>query len=672
MTNALNDAQLKELGLNSDQIKQVQYYIQTLSPVECWQKISTEILTPRQPFTLHQLLYTTIYPAWAKEPAPAWFPAKKSAKETNIATRMAELSLSSYEQFHAWSVTNYQDYWRDIIKKLNIQFEKPFSSIVDLSNGIESPNWLPDAKLNIVNSCFHAAKNDVAIIHQTENGPLKKMSYDELDRLSNRVANSLAKHFQPGDAIGICMPMTAECVAIYLGIIKAGCAVVSIADSFSADEIATRLRITQAKAIFTQDYILRSEKRLPLYARVKEANAPTAIVLSSENQLTEKLRPGDHNWQEFLSAQDKFTAVAGNPHDAINILFSSGTTGDPKAIPWNHTTAIKAAADAYFHHDVKPGEVFAWPTNIGWMMGPWLIFATLLNRGTMALFDGAPLGTASGEFIQNAKVNILGVVPSIVKAWRSSACMEGFDWSAIKCFTSTGESSNTEDMLYLMSLAGYRPIIEYCGGTEIGGAYITSTLVQANAPAAFTTPTLGLDLILIDEQGQPTNNGEVALIPPSIGLSTTLLNKDHHQVYFAEMPKSLDGKMLRRHGDQLQKFANGFYRALGRVDDTMNLGGIKISSAEIERALIGIENVFETAAIAVNPPGGGPSQLVIYTVAKNKALVKISELKAAMQCKINQHLNPLFKIYEAVLIDALPRTASNKVMRRVLRTMFEA
>lgn len=662
----MDNHELKKLGLTTEKINAIDHYLQTLSPTECWQKISTEILTTHLPFALHKLLYTTIYPQWETMPAPAWFPKPIDMAASHITQVMTELSLSSYEQFHTWSVKNYPDYWRLILSKLNIRFDKEFINIVDLTQGVQTPNWLPGAKLNIINSCFQASPTAIAIIHQTENGPLKQMTYGELNQLSNRIANSLSKHFHTGDAIGICMPMTAECVAIYLGIIKAGCVVVSVADSFSADEIATRLRITKAKGIFTQDHILRGEKILPLYARVKEANAPIAIVLSCSSQSIE-LRPNDLSWSDFLSSQIKFDAIAGNPHDPINILFSSGTTGDPKAIPWNHTTPIKTAADAYFHQDIKPGDILAWPTNIGWMMGPWLIFASMLNQATMALFDGVPLGKPFGKFIQNSRVSMLGVVPSIVKTWRSSACMEDLDWSSVKCFSSTGESSNVEDMLYLMTLANYRPIIEYCGGTEIGGAYLTSTLVQPNAPAAFTTPTLGLDLLLLDDQGKPTNNGEVALIPPSMGLSTNLLNKDHYEVYFTGMPSAPDGSILRRHGDQIEKFPNGFYRALGRVDDTMNLGGIKISSAEIERTLMGIDNVFETAAIAVNPPGGGPSQLVIYTVLKNKGEASPIELKTAMQSKINRHLNPLFKIHQVVFIDALPRTASNKVMRRVLR-----
>ena len=241
-----------------------------------------------------------------------------------------------------------------------------------------------------------------------------------------------------------------------------------------------------------------------------------------------------------------------DPADAVNILFSSGTTGEPKAIPWTQTTPIKCAVDAHFHQDVHPGDVLVWPTNLGWMMGPWLIFGSLMNRATIGLFYGAPTGRAFGEFVQDSRATVLGVVPSLVKTWRTSGCLAGLDWSAIKVFTSTGECSHADDMRWLMQQAGGKPVIEYCGGTEIGGAYITGTLARPCIAGTFNTPTLGLDVVILDEQGQPADSGEVFLLPPSIGLSNSLLNKDHHEVYFAGTPPGPGRAILRRHGDEME------------------------------------------------------------------------------------------------------------------------
>lgn len=652
--------------------KQIHDYLAIMPAEQCWQQMRKEAFPTISDFATQALIYKTIYPTWNKIPAPAWFPTPDFIHTTNIASCMKQLGLRDYAAFYRWSVTNYRDFWQLVIKQLAIIFDQTYHDIVDVSRGIELPQWLSGAKLNIAKSCFQASPDAIAIIFQSENTPLRTMTYGELDKLSNRVAHSLIKHgYTSGDAIGIAMTMTPECVAIYLGIIKAGCVVVSIAESFSAEEMAARLKIAHAKSVFTQDYILRANKQLPLYSKVVTAQAQRIIVLPSQTVITEKLRDEDLSWHDFLDSHDQFSPLSCEPNAHITILFSSGTTGDPKAIPWTHTTAIKCGSDAYFHHNTKPNKILAWPTSIGWMMGPWLIFASFLNRATIALYDGAPTTKAFGEFIQQAKVTMLGVVPSLVKAWRSMACMDQWDWSSIELFSSTGECSNTEDMLYLMSLANYQPIIEYCGGTEIGGAYITGTLVQAAAPAALTTPALGLDFLIIDERGNPVQQGEVALLPPSMGLSTELLNQNHHEAYYAQMPTTFPGKILRRHSDQIEHYANGFYRVQGRVDDTMNLGAIKISSAEIERCLVGIPQIQETAAIAINPEDGGPSQLVIYAVSQEKLPVDKQQLKTSMQQAIQQHLNPLFKIHDVVLMDALPRTASNKVMRRRLREWYQ-
>ncbi|RCJ26996.1 AMP-dependent synthetase [Nostoc minutum NIES-26] len=657
-----------ETNIATTILPQINQWLASLPAADCWQNLTQYILKPSYPFVLHELLYKTTFSDWDKSQGspPAWFPSHEQMQVTNIAALIKQLKLDSYAELHTWSTQHRAEFWDIIIQRLGIHFREKYNQIVDLPDGAESPQWLVNAQFNIAESCFQASPDSPAIIFQPEGGAISILSYGELHALTNRVANGLVDAgFQSGDAIAITMPMTAEAIAIYLGIIKAGCIVVSIADSFSAAEIATRLYLSKAKAIFTQDYILRGGKQLPLYSKVVNADAPQAFVLGSSVEL----RPSDLTWKEFLSSNEQFHALPTDSAAYTNILFSSGTTGEPKVIPWTQTTPIKCAADGHLHHDIQLGDVVAWHTNLGWMMGPWLIYASLINRATIALYCGKPTDRSYGKFIQDAKVNILGVVPSLVNIWKTTACMQGLDWSAIKAFSSTGECSKPEDMFYLMSLAGYKPIIEYCGGTEIGGGYITGTLVQPSAPSTFTTPALGLDIVILDSDGRSTNKGEVFIIPPSIGLSTELLNADHHQVYFANVPQH--PVPLRRHGDQIERLPNGYYRARGRVDDTMNLGGIKVSSAEIEQVLNAEEGIWETAAIA-SSLSGGPSQLIIYAVVKPDMQENKTAIATSLQTAINQRLNPLFKIHDVVIVDNLPRTSSNKIMRRVLRDQYQA
>ena len=584
---------------------------------------------------------------------------------------MGKRGIGTYEDLRRWCAENRELFWEFMIEQLGVRFHRPPSCIMDPSSDVTCPKWLVDARLNIADSCFDAAADATAIVHRTKSGATSTWSYGELLQWTNRVANGLVESgFKPGDAIGVCLPMTAESVAVYLGIIKAGCAAVSIADSFAPEGIAARLKLGQAKGVFTQDYDIRGRKPRPLYEKVVHALAPTTVVIPSGDPNPCELREADRHWEEFLSDNDSFESVARAPDDHTNILFSSGTTGEPKAIPWTQTTPIKCAADAYLHHDIQPSSVLAWPTNLGWMMGPWLIYASLINRASMALYHGTPTGRAFCEFVQDANVTMLGVVPSLVKTWRNTKCAEGLDWSSVKAFSSTGECSYPDDMLYLMSLAGYKPIIEYCGGTEIGGSYITGTVVQPASPATFSTPALGLDFTVLDENGAECDNGEVFLVPPSMGLSNHLLNREHREVYFTGTPDWRDGTRLRRHGDQMQRLPGGYYRAHGRVDDTMNLGGIKISSAEVERVLNSVDGIRETGAISVVPEDGGLERLVVYVVPDPLAESSGKRFKVALQQALVSKLNSLFRIHDLIFIDALPRTASNKVMRRELRQRY--
>lgn len=601
---------------------------------------------------------------------PAWEPTPEFIRTTNIAWLQQQTGLESYEALHSWSVQHREEYWRLAIERLGIRFQRPFERLMDLSAGVEQPGWLKSAQLNVVESCFGAPADSPAIIYQREGGPLASLSVGELKALVDGVAANLRRRgFRVGDTVAILMPMTAESVAIYLGIIRAGCVAVGIADSFQPKEVANRLQQAGALGVFTQDVQMRGGKTLGLYANVVEAGAPAAVVVPGKDWLSVSLREGDCTWSEFLRPVNNLEAEPRESADPLTILFSSGTTGRPKAIPWTQTTPIKCGADAHFHQNVHPGDVLVWPTSLGWMMGPWLVFASLLNRATIGLYYGAPTGTEFGQFVQNSKATMLGLVPSLVRTWRNTDCMRAVDWRGLKLFSSTGECSDPDDMRWLTSLAGGRPIIEYCGGTEIGGAYITGTVTRPCIPGTFNTPALGLDAVLLDEKGMPAEKGEAFIQPPSIGLSTTLLSQDHHQVYFAGTPTGPHGQVLRRHGDQMQKLRDGYWRALGRADDSMNLSGIKVSSAEIEQVLQSVPNVLETAAIAISPDGG-PSQLVIFAACSAGYQATKAEVMAAMQNALKRDLNPLFKIHDVVLVDALPRTPSNKVIRRELRARY--
>jgi acetyl-CoA synthetase len=820
------------------------------TPMGVWKVLHRELLTPQLDFAWHETLYEMVYAG--ETIAPCYVPSSESSNSqtatntnTHLEEFMTELNLKSYPELYQYSITHRNEFWWRSAQRMGIQWKNmPTHAILPNTTTSTTPTkeelqqqqqqqqevYFPNGRLNITDSCFPSSSLErtkhnnepaivfadmdyrttttVTVIKKQSEQVLQTWTWQELEDCTNRVANAIhtagwssSSSSIPGTPIAICMPMTPESIAIYLGIVRAGCVVVSIPDSFSTPEIETRCRIAKVQAMFTQDVLVRpvhthhhhhnknkhddsstttAVKIIDLYQRVlgaieKQKNHGNGHGVDGENHCPEEpedekeckldddeaasitmgnipivvlpshlhyhvdddhpesssvrttLRSIDYTWDDFLKDADtQFESVIVDSMAPSNILFSSGTTGEPKAIVWNHVTPIKCAVDGYFHHDFHADDIVAWPTNIGWMMGPWLVYQ-LIHRVTLALYLGLPHTQEFCQFVERAQVTMLGVVPSLVQTWKTHHTTRNVDWSRIRRFSSTGEASDPSTYLWLSSrVPGYAPIIEYCGGTEIGGAFLTSTVLQPNVPSMFSTPALGSELRLLDPETQTilpessfvsdgcSNNtpqsfnddpekdddfhhpntksvvGELVLIPPSVGWSTRLLNRNHYDCYFEGMP-TFQNKQLRRHGDAMelvrpcgenQNLLAPYFRALGRCDDTMNLGGIKVSSAEIERVCNTLDNIQETAAIAVpaskhpSCSTGGPCRLVVYVVLKQPpstdtdATAVKNELRKAMQLSIKNSLNPLFAISDVILTPSLPRTASNKVMRRLLRDEY--
>ncbi|MCO5598336.1 hypothetical protein L7F22_052430 [Adiantum nelumboides] len=259
------------------------------SPAHTWQMICKEILLPSHPFPLHQLLYYSTYRDWDAAklgPPPVWMPALETAGATNIGQCLERLGrellgpaykdpISSFSAFQTFSVDNPKVYWSLLLEELAVKFHVEPECILDTNNDDECPGgrWLPGASLNVAECCLrahHARKDeDIALLWRGEGNddtPVEIMTFGDLRQKVSQVAIALEVYgFSKGDAIAINMPMTIWAVIIYLGIVLSGCVVVSIADSFAACEIQTRLRISEAKGIFTQDTIVRGPKSIPLY-----------------------------------------------------------------------------------------------------------------------------------------------------------------------------------------------------------------------------------------------------------------------------------------------------------------------------------------------------------------------------------------------------------------------
>lgn len=661
-------------------------------------------------------------PAWTAERARAEVGRDANADDADD----VDGARRRFRALHRASVADQPSFWSHVASTVGY----PNPSVIldhDASRPGGSERWFPRLAMNAALACFEGpgkADEDVAIRWRGEldddaagETRTRSITRGELRARADAVANALSMRGWGEDArVAIILPFTAECVAIYLGVVLAGAAAVCVADSFSSEEIKTRLEIGRADVVITMDVVARAGSALPLYAKVASAagrDVPVVVLASAAASFADAfsdefesaelrapaLRANDETYCDFLRvayAQGMVTGMEFQPvvmpsSKPTAVLFSSGTTGAPKAIPWDHSAPLHGVSDGRLHMDIKHGDVVSWPTNLGWMMGSWLIYQ-LANGACLGVYEGAPTTRGFCDFVSDANVTHLGLVPSIVSSWRKSGAFDAnrHDWSAhLRAFALTGEASSPTDVLWLASrVRGYvAPVLEYCGGTELASGYALSAVVLPNAPSCFSSASLGGSFALLNDEGEETNDeedvnviGEVAVRTPFIGSSTSLLNGDNRTTYYDGMPRSVvNGAPLRRHGDRFERLRGGFYRAHGRTDDTFNLGGIKTSSVEIERACdraaAAANAGAETAAVAVPPIGGGPDRLWIVLVPlfegeeeKTKDAAREEALVKLFNDAIKRALNPLFKVHRVLLEPGgLPRNASNKILRRTLR-----
>ncbi|KAH9789184.1 putative acyl-activating enzyme 18 (peroxisomal) [Citrus sinensis] len=547
-----------------------------LDPKEIWKElVARKVFKPWHPHGLHQLLYYSVYNDWDASingPPLYWFPSLDQSKLTNLGHAMEihgpkflgamyKDPFTSFSLFQKFTVEHPEAYWEIVLKEISVKFHEAPKCILDRTDKSKhGGTWLPGSVLNVAECCLlpssRLRKEDdsVAVVwreDRCDDSSVNRMTYKELRERVMLVANALDTMFSKGDAIAIDMPMTVHAVIIYLAIILAGYVVVSIADSFAAREIATRLRVSKAKEsrlcvitlvwklksafnLYSGFYTQRREKisfiqkhngySSLLYSKVAEAGPLKAVVLPViGDDVGIQLRQQDVSWKDFLSCVDyhpgpKYYPPVYRPVDSvINILFSSGTTGEPKAIPWTQLSPIRCAAEAWGHIDMKVGDVYCWPTNLGWVMGPIILFSSFLSGAALALYHGSPLERSFGKFVQDSGVSVFG------------------------SFASTGETSNVDDDLWLASKAYYKPIIECCGGTELASSYIQGSMLQPQAFGAFSTATMTTGFVILDELGVPYPDdqpcvGEVGLFPLYLGATDRLLNADHEEVYFSGMP----------------------------------------------------------------------------------------------------------------------------------------
>jgi acetyl-CoA synthetase len=623
----------------------------------------------------------------------AWRPTDDVIARAQLTRFISFCGLTTFDELYRRSIADIEWFTEHLLRFLDIQFDKTYSRIVDLSFGVEWPRWLIGGRLNIVRSCLDRWEDTPvasrpAVIWEGEEGATRELNYvDLLIEVERCAAGLRACGFGHGDAIGIHLPMLPETVIALLAINRIGGIAVPLFSGYGATAISSRLRDVNAKALFTCDAFPRRGK--PVNAKhvaddaVADCPSITRVIVVRRMRVTAPMKPGrDLTWDQLLATGDTagpFSHAARRieptgAEDPLIAIYTSGTTGRPKGILHTHCGfPVKSAQDMCFGMDAGQGTRISWITDIGWMMGPWLIYGALILGATIVLYDGAPdfpQPDRLWDFCARHKVEVLGISPTLVRALAAHGdqWIEKHDLSSLRVFGSTGEPWNPDPWWWLFENVGRRriPIINYSGGTEISGGILMSNPLLPIKPCAFSAPCPGIAADVVDENGDSVRGavGELVIRKPWIGQARGFWKDEtrYLQTYWSRFP----GVWV--HGDWAIIDADGHWSILGRSDDTLKIAGKRVGPAEVESILVGAGSVIEAAAIGVPDELKGAALVVFCVLAPGvdgDARLE-EELRERVATELGKPLRPE-KIY---FVESLPKTRNAKVMRRVIRAAF--
>ena len=619
----------------------------------------------------------------------AWTPDPAAADLTFLAHFWRAQGLGSYEELDAWAREDVGRFWEAVIGDLGVRFETPWETTLDTSRGIEHARWCVGGRLNVTVSMLDrwvggGGADHVALRYESEEGDVRVMTYAELLREVEVAAAGLrALGLGAGDAVGLYMPMTPELVVAFLAVVRIGGVVLPLFSGYGVEAVASRLADADARAVFVADGSLRRGRAIPMKPTLDEAlaQAPTVetVVVHRRAGVDVEMREGrDVAWDAFVERGSlalggdaaRGAAEIVESETPLMIIYTSGTTGRPKGAVHTHVGfPIKAAQDMGYPMDVgHPGDVVWWMSDMGWMMGPWLVFGTLLNGAAMVLFDGAPDTPDVDRVWQicaDHGVTHFGLSPTLVRALmpHGAAPVERHDLSRLRACGSTGSPWDPESWRWLFEtvLESRKPILNYSGGTEISGGIVCGDFVRPLKPCGFPGPVVGMDADVVGEDGRPVRGavGELVVRQPWIGMT---------RGFWGDAERFLDSYWRRHeglwvHGDFAVVDSDGQWFILGRSDDTIKVAGKRLGPAEAEGAVNADPGVLESAAIGVPDKVKGDA-LVLFCVPAGDADEALRERLAA---RLTDALGKALRPKAVYFVDALPKTRNAKVMRRLIR-----
>jgi acetyl-CoA synthetase len=617
-----------------------------------------------------------------------WHPTPELIAQSNLQQFIEKHGLGSYDELMRRSTTDIAWFWDTVLRDLNVQFYKPYSRVVDLSDGKPWAHWCVDGEMNIAHNMIDKyagtpVDERIAIKSEIEDGTTRTLTYKELREEVNKMAAALrGLGLGKGDAIGVFMPMVPEIVVAMLAIIKIGGIFLPLFSGFGAAAIVSRLKDADTKALFTADGTFRRGK----FCAMKPVADEAAAQIPTLKQLIVLKQTGKWSMENAGRASvPRRSPTKGASHveeptertsaeDPMMILYTSGTTGKPKGAVHTHCGfPIKSAQDMSHGLDLHADETLFWMTDMGWMMGPWEVFGSLLLGATMMLYDGAPDFPGPDRvwsLVDRHKVTALGVSPTLIRALRryGDEIVHRHDLSSLRKFASTGEPWNPDPWMWLFQNVGREklPIINYSGGTEISGGIVMGNVLTPMKPCAFSGPLPGMAADVVDEDGRSVRGkvGELVIREPWIGMTRGFWKDRQRYIdsYWSRWPD------VWVHGDWAAIDDDGLWYILGRSDDTIKIAGKRLGPAEVESILVAHPKVSEAAAVGV-PDSIKGEALVCFCVLKKDANGGV-DLAAELKRSVARDLGKALAPRDVLFVADIPKTRNAKVMRRVVRAAY--
>ena len=615
-----------------------------------------------------------------------WRPTADYIEQSHLTQFIRQHKLSDFDNLMNRSTEDVAWFTEAVLNYLDIQFYEPYSQVLDISQGIAKPRWVVGGKMNIVHNLLDKyigsqVEDQVALITEDETGQVNAYTYGELWRKVNQAANALRSlGLGAGDPIGLYMPMSCEIVVAMLAIAKIGGVILPLFSGYGAGAITSRLADADAKALFTADGSIRRGKviNMKVTADTAVAKIPSLdhmIVVNKANIAVEMVSGRDHWWHELVERQSEAAETEiTDAEQVLMIIYTSGTTGRPKGAVHTHCGfPIKAAQDMAFGTDLHPGQRIYWMTDMGWMMGPWLVFGAMILGSTYVLYDGAPDYPGPNrlwEIVERHRITTLGISPTLIRALMpfGEEPIRSHDLSSIRFFASTGEPWNPGPWMWLFDKVGHRkrPIINYSGGTEISGGIVMGNPILPLKPTAFSAPCPGIAADVFDENGQSVSNqvGELVIKSPWIGMTRGFWRDPgrYEETYWSRWPD------VWVHGDFAVVDTDGQWYILGRSDDTIKVAGKRLGPAEIESILVSHPAVIEAAAVGV--PDDLKGNVVVVFCVLTGGYPPSDELRDELKNSIISSLGKPLAPREVLFVKDLPTTRNAKVMRRMIRAAY--